>query len=127
MPKIQGNMAEAKSFIDEMKRKRGYLYPAYEYLVRNDLEYLKAYEGLASLLLQRNKYLTPKVKELIFIAAIASRSPSDREAIRNHMKRGLSLGLTREEIMEALEVAMLPAGALALVDGIEVLLQLTGK
>jgi len=105
--------------VEEIRQKRGYVYPWQEYLAREDPTFVEAYERMWDTIGARSVVLDEKTKQLILIAVVCSRL--DDVAMRTQIARGLRLGLTPTEIYEAIEVAFLPSGALTLVHGIKAL------
>lgn len=105
-------------------KKRGYGYSSLRLLAEKDPAFLEAYDKLYDLVMRRKRIFPEKVKELFFLCAIAGRNPSDSNAMKNHMKRALKKGATKEEIIEALECAFLPSGALSLFYSINQLIDL---
>ena len=108
--------------LEEMMRKRGYVYPSYRMLAEDDPEFMETYDRLYELAMLRTRIFPEKIKELFFIAAIAARNPGDASAMKNHMKRALEKGATKEEILEALKCTLFPGGALSLLYSINALI-----
>jgi len=118
---------KSNNLLERMMKKRGYIYPSYLMLAETDLEFLETYNELYELVMLRKRKFPEKIKELFFLCAIAGRNPGDTNAMRNHMKRALEKGATKEEIVEALECAFFPAGALGLLYSINVLTDLVKR
>jgi len=112
----------SKRLLDEMMKKRGYIYPSYRMLAEDDPEFLETYDKLYELAMLRTRIFPEKVKELFFICAIAARNPGDASGMKNHMKRALEKGASKEEILEALKCALFPGGALSLLYSINTLI-----
>jgi len=112
----------SKKLLDEMMKKRGYIYPSYRMLAEDDPEFLETYDKLYELAMLRTRIFPEKVKELFFICAIAARNPGDTSGMKNHMKRALEKGASKEEILEALKCALFPGGALSLLYSINTLI-----
>ncbi|MEM2942471.1 MAG: carboxymuconolactone decarboxylase family protein [Candidatus Bathyarchaeia archaeon] len=113
----------SRRLLEEMMRKRGYIYPSYKVLAEDDPEFLETYDKLYELAMLRTRIFPEKIKELFFICAIAARNPGDASAMRNHMRRALERGATKEEILEALKCALFPGGALSLLYSINTLIE----
>ncbi|MBS7622384.1 carboxymuconolactone decarboxylase family protein [Candidatus Bathyarchaeota archaeon] len=113
----------SKRLLEEMMRKRGYVYPSYRVLAEDDPEFLETYDRLYELAMIRTRIFPEKIKELFFICAIAARNPGDASAMKNHMRRALERGATKEEILEALKCALFPGGALSLLYSINSLIE----
>jgi alkylhydroperoxidase/carboxymuconolactone decarboxylase family protein YurZ len=108
-----------EALIAEIEAKRGYIYPWQEYLAREDPDFVERYEALWDMIGARSLVLPASVKQLILIGVVCSRL--DDVAMRTQIDRGLRMGITAQEIAEAIEVAFLPSGALTLVHGIKAL------
>ena len=117
----------SKRLLDDMLKKRGYIYPPYQLLAEMDPDFLEAYDKLYELVMPRQRIFPEKIKELFYIVAIASRNPGDNEALKNHIKRALDKGAKKEEIAEALQCAFLPGGALTMLYGMKVLMEVIEK
>ncbi len=115
---------KSQRLLDAMVKKRGYIYPSYRQLAEEDPDFLKLYDKLYELVMLRKRIFPEKLKELFFLCAIAARNPGDTVALRNHMKRALEKGATKEEIVEALECVFFPGGALSLLYSLNVLVDL---
>jgi alkylhydroperoxidase/carboxymuconolactone decarboxylase family protein YurZ len=113
----------SKKLLNAMQKKRGYIYPPYKLLALEDPDFLEAYDKLYELVMLRERIFPEKTKELFYIVAIASRNPSDNEALKNHIRRALDKGAKKEEIVEALQCAFFPGGALTLLYGLRVLME----
>jgi AhpD family alkylhydroperoxidase len=99
--------------IDDLKKamlkERGYLYPQWEFVAENDVDFMEAYNNLYNSGLKDGKALPAKTRELIAIALLAYRGLED--AVCQHMKRAIRLGATKQEILEAIETSIVPGGA----------------
>ena len=118
---------KTKKLLDEMKKKRGYVYPPYELLARTDPDFLEAYNRIWELIMPRKRIFPEKMKEIFYTVAIASRNPSDKNALKNHIRRALELGATKEEMVEALQCAFLPNGALTMLYGMDTLMEVLNE
>lgn len=114
---------KSKRLLEDMMKKRGYVYPSYRVLADDDPEFLEAYDKLYELAMLKTRIFPEKIKELFFIAAIAARNPGDNSALKNHMRRALEKGAARGEILEALKCAFFPGGALSLLYSINTLIE----
>jgi len=113
-----------RQIIENMSKKRGYTYASYRQLAEEDPAFLDTYNQLYELVMLRKRIFPEKIKELFFLCAIAARNPGDTTAMRNHMKRALEKGATEQEIVEALECAFFPGGALSLHYSLNMLVEL---
>lgn len=80
-----------------------------------DVDFLEAYERIYELTAVRRGKLPPKFREMIVIAAVSIGGYGP--GIKDHIRRALRLGATREEIIEVLQSAYFHTGALTLVHG----------
>jgi 4-carboxymuconolactone decarboxylase len=109
---------EKEKMLEEIKRKRGLVLDFHRILIDEDMEFFKRYEELISTAYTRQRGLTKKVKELVFIAALTALQ-ADKSHIGAHMKVAIENGATREEILEVLECIFPPCGTLRLMNGLE--------
>jgi len=107
--------------LEKMERKRGYLLRSHKLLKEKDVDFLRKYEELYSYIMTREGKLSIKTKELIAITLLASRG--FYEAMRLHVRRAMRYGVTKEEIIEALQVSMLYSGAPSLLYGLEKIIE----
>ena len=110
--------------LENMIKARGYAYPSFKLLAEEDPAFLQAYDQLYALIMLRRRRFPEKIKELFFLCSVAGRNPSDTNAMKNHMRRALEKGAKKSEIIEALECAFMPAGALSFLYGINVMIDL---
>ncbi len=109
---------EKQEFIDKMYRDRGYILDFHKIMVAEDFEWLKAYNGLIEAAYTDKRSLDAKTKEIIYTVVLtALRGSVDH--IKAHMQLALDYGATRQELLEALQITMLPAGVPAYMQGIE--------
>jgi len=116
-----------RQIIENMSKKRGYTYASYRQLAEEDPVFLETYNQLYELVMLRKRIFPEKIKELFFLCAIAARNPGDTTAMRNHMKRALEKGATKQEIVEAVECAFFPGGALSLHYSLNMLVELLNQ
>jgi hypothetical protein len=83
----------SKRLLEEMMKKRGYIYPSYRMLADDDPDFLETYDKLYELAILRKRIFPEKIKELFFICAIAARNPGDASA----------RAITKSETLERLE------------------------
>lgn len=88
----------------EFVAKRGYWNPFWDGLLRLDAEFFAAYTAFSSRPWETG-VLPPKIKELIYTAFDASATHMFEPGLRQHIRNAISLGATREEIVEVLELA----------------------
>ena len=115
----------AAALVERMKEARGYIYPEWEFAVRQDPDFMEAYNGMFELAVGDGHHLSAKVREFVVIGILAFRGV-DRHAIVAHMERAMRLGATREELLEVLEACMIPGGAVTFHRGLSALMEVGG-
>ncbi|MDN5927592.1 MAG: carboxymuconolactone decarboxylase family protein [Hyphomicrobiales bacterium] len=118
-------MDEAQQFIDEMAAKRGYVLPYHKMMAKHDFAVLKAANNLVNAAYLDKRTLDPKVKELLFVTSLASMRAT-KGHIQAHIRVGLDLGLTPQEILEALEIVLPEAGVVAFQSAFEAWAEVVG-
>ena len=124
------SMPKPKELTTTMRRQRkGKLHPVFEYLEKTDREFLKAYNSVAVLNFNygpaaKGRTLPAKIKELIAVALLAS---VKGDTTRDHIRKALSHGASRREIIEALEMSMHITGAPSLEFGLTQLMSIDSK
>jgi AhpD family alkylhydroperoxidase len=111
-----------RRLIKKMEKERGYMYPAWLYMVDKDVDFMEAYNNLYERVLTDGKALPAKTRELIAIALLAYRG--QKNAVYLHAKRALRLGATKQELLEALETAIIPGGAITFQTGLSALMRI---
>jgi len=100
---------KADELIEKMKRDRGYIYPEWEFAVRNDPDFMEAYNNLYKGALNDGQALPAKMRELIAIGLLSYRGA--KKGVKAHILRAMRLGATKREIFEAVETTFIPGGA----------------
>jgi alkylhydroperoxidase/carboxymuconolactone decarboxylase family protein YurZ len=100
---------KVEEVLKEMKEERGYLPAQWEYVAREDVDYIEAYNHLHRVATQDGKALPEKYKQLAFMAVLAFRGLDG--PLYEHMKRALRCGATKREIFEAFEALVICGGA----------------
>jgi 4-carboxymuconolactone decarboxylase len=97
---------EKQAYVDEMVRKRGYVLDYHKVMARHDFDVLQAANGLvdAAYLKERRSLTAMRVS---------------RAHIQSHIRVALDLGLSNEEILEAIEISLPEAGVVAFQEGFE--------
>jgi alkylhydroperoxidase/carboxymuconolactone decarboxylase family protein YurZ len=113
----------AEEILKKMREDRGYTLPEWEYAAKLDPDFFEVFSELYPVTFKDGKYLPAKVRELIHIAIISYRG-LNVQSIAAHMRRAMSLGATKLEILEALETAMNSSGTPTLYHGIGALMVL---
>lgn len=117
--------AEKQAYLDEMVRKRGYVLDYHKALINHDLDLMKASNELVEAAYLKQRRLDRKIKELIFITSLTVMRAS-RHHIQSHIRVALDLGLSKEEILEAIEIALPEAGVVAFQEGFEAWKEVVG-
>lgn len=88
-------------FIKERKYWNEELYGSF---LRVDPDFLEAWVNFFTAPFKKKEALSPKVREFIYIAIDASTTHLYEPGTRQHIRNALSLGATKEEIAEVLEI-----------------------
>jgi 4-carboxymuconolactone decarboxylase len=116
---------EKQDYIDQMARARGYVLDYHKVMTEHDFDVLQAANGLVSAAYLEQRRLDRKTKELIFIVSLTVMRAS-KGHIQSHIRVALDLGLSKEEILEAIEIALPEAGIVAFQEGFEAWREVTG-
>jgi 4-carboxymuconolactone decarboxylase len=116
---------EKQAYLDEMVRKRGFVLDYHKILTNCDLDLMKASNALVEAAYLKERKLDRRTKELILITSLTVMRAS-KEQIQNHIRVALELGVTSEEILEAIEIALPQAGVVAFQEGFEAWRQTVG-
>ena len=92
-----------KELKSEFIKNRGYWSEFWEDVLELDENFFAAYSKFSSIPAKTNA-LSPKIREFIYIAIDASTTHLYLPGLKLHMENALSLGATRGEIMEVLEL-----------------------
>lgn len=115
----------AQEYIDDMARKRGYVLEYHKVMAKQDFEVLQAVNGLVSAAYLNERTLDRRTKELIFIVSLTVMRAA-KGHIQSHIKVALDLGVTPQEILEAIEIALPEAGIVAFQVGLEAWQEVVG-
>ena len=99
-----------------------YGYPFWDWVAREDPEYVAARGPLSQLSVGEGKALSIKYREMVIIGILAYRGR--REGVVAHMRRAIEHGATKRELLEAIESAAVPGGGPCFSTGIEALMEL---
>lgn len=102
-------MDERKAYLEEMARTRGYVLDYHQVLVAEDLPFLRALNAALAASYTDQRRLDRKTKELISVA-VHTALGSGRDHIRAHIEVAKAHGATKEEVLEALELLVMPCG-----------------
>jgi alkylhydroperoxidase/carboxymuconolactone decarboxylase family protein YurZ len=109
-------LSDYTKLIEKMKRERnGKLTKSHHFFAKSDPEFLAVYDDLFALVMTKDRNISVKCKELIAIGILAAKGEYD--ALKLHLSRALEAGVTRAEIIEALEVTMMYSGAESMIYG----------
>src|SRR5215210_9392109 len=101
-----------------MARKRGYVLKFHKVMAKHDFDALQATNNLVEAAYLKERRLDRRTKELIFIVSLTVMQAS-KGHIASHIRVALDLGLSKEEILEAMEIAISEAGIVAFQAGFE--------
>ena len=107
---------DAQQYIDDMARKRGYVLDYHKVMAKQDFPVLQAANGIVNAAYLDQRLLDRKTKELIFIVSLTVMRAS-KGHIQSHIK--VALGLSPQEILEAIEISLPEAGIVAVQTGFE--------
>lgn len=101
---------EQKAYLREMAKTRGYVLDYHKVLVAEDLSFMRAVNELLAVSYTDQRRLNRKTKELVFIAVLTALG-AGREHIKAHIEVAKREGATKEEVLELLEMLIMPCGA----------------
>ena len=116
---------EKQAYIDEMVTKRGYVLDYHKVMTEHDFDVLQATDGLVNAAYLGQRRLDRKTKELIFIVSLTVMRAS-KGHIQSHIRVALDLGVSKEEILEAIEITLPEAGVVVFQEGFEAWREVTG-
>lgn len=116
---------EQQAYIDEMVKKRGYVLDYHKTLTRYDFDVMQAADALVNAAYLKPRLLDRKTKELIFVVSLTVMR-SEKNHIQSHIRTALNLGVSPEEILEALEIALPEAGVVAFQVGFDAWREVVG-
>lgn len=110
--------ALSQDYIDDMATKRGYVLDYHKVMAAADFPVLQAANHVVSAAYLDQRTLDRPTKELLFIVSLTvMRAPLPQ--LRSHIQVALDLGLSPQEILEAIEIALPEAGVVAFQWGVE--------
>ena len=119
------SQTQARAYLDDMVRERGYVLEYHKRLVAADYEFARAANEIVDAAYLKPRRLDRKVKELIFIVSLTALR-ANKAHIQSHIRVALELGCTAEEILEAIEIAMPEAGVVAFQEGFNAWAEVVG-
>lgn len=110
--------AIAQTYIDDMATKRGYVLDYHKVMAAADFPVLQAANHVVNAAYLDQRSLDRRTKELLFIISLTvMRAPLPQ--LRSHIQVALDLGVSPQEILEAIEIALPEAGVVAFQWGVE--------
>jgi alkylhydroperoxidase/carboxymuconolactone decarboxylase family protein YurZ len=103
-----------------------YGYAYWEWVAKEDPEYVEARKPLSELSIGEGKALPIKYREMVIIGILAYRG-STSEGILAHMRRAIQYGATKRELLEAIQSAAVPGGGPTFSAGCRALMQLDSE
>jgi alkylhydroperoxidase/carboxymuconolactone decarboxylase family protein YurZ len=107
----------------EALKDRGYIYPEWELVAREDPDFMASYNQYYRDALARDSGLSIKYREMVALGVLCYRGASE-DALINHIKRAMEHGATRAEVLGALEAAAIPGGAPTFLTGVRALVSM---
>jgi len=117
--------SERQRYIDDMAQTRGYVLDYHKVMARNDYDVLIASNNLVSAAYLEPRLLDRRTKELIFIVSLTVMRAS-KGHIQSHIRVALKLGLSPQEILEAIEISLPEAGVVAFQIGLDAWREVVG-
>jgi alkylhydroperoxidase/carboxymuconolactone decarboxylase family protein YurZ len=109
-------MKRAEAIVRKGERRRGFVPYWLRFMGEVDVDFLEAYERIYELTAVRKGALPAKMREMIVCAAVTI-GGGYQPGLKEHVRRALRLGATKEELTEAFQSAYFHTGALTLVHG----------
>jgi 4-carboxymuconolactone decarboxylase len=116
---------EAQAYLDDMVSRRGYVLDYHKVMAANDFPVLQAADRLVSAAYLSQRSLSRATKELLFILSLTVMR-ADPAHIASHIRVALKEGVTPQEILEAIEIALPEAGVVAFQHGFDVWREVVG-
>jgi alkylhydroperoxidase/carboxymuconolactone decarboxylase family protein YurZ len=102
-----------------------YGYPYWGWVEREDPEYVKTRGPLSESSIGEGRELSIKYREMVIIGILAYRGR--QEGVVAHMRRAISHGATKRELLEAIQSAAVPGGGPTFSTGVQALMRLDGE
>lgn len=116
---------DAQEYINDLAQKRGYVLEYHKIMAKNDFRVLQAANHVVSAAYLDQRLLDRKTKELIFIVSLTVMRAS-KGHIQSHIRVALDLGVSAQEILEAIEIALPEAGIVAFQAGVDAWREVVG-
>jgi alkylhydroperoxidase/carboxymuconolactone decarboxylase family protein YurZ len=114
-----------EAIVKRGEQRRGFVPYWLRTMAEVDVDYLEAYERIYELTAVRKGKLPPKFKEMIVCAAVAI--GGYLPGIKDHVRRAIRLGATKEEMVEVFQSASFHTGAHTLVHGMIALIDVLNE
>src|SRR5262245_17472802 len=118
---MPARQSPAKSRKVNGKSASPYGYPFWEWVAREDPDYVRARQPLSVLSIGEGKELSVKYREMVIIGILAFRGR--QEGCVAHMRRAIEHGATKRELLEAMQSAAVPGGGPTFSTGVQALMQ----
>jgi alkylhydroperoxidase/carboxymuconolactone decarboxylase family protein YurZ len=109
-------MKRAEAIVRKGEKRRGFVPYWLRFMAEVDVDFLEAYERIYELTAVRQGALPAKFREMIVCAAVAI-GGGYQPGLKEHVRRALRLGASKNELVEAFQSAYFHTGALTLVHG----------
>lgn len=116
---------ERQAYVDDMVRRRGYVLDYHKVMAAQDLDVLRAADGLVQAAYLAPRSLDRRTKELLFVLSLTVLR-AERHHIASHIRVALQHGATPREVLEAIEIALPEAGVVAFQHGFDVWREVVG-
>ena len=113
-------MDRREAIVKRGERRRGFVPYWLRTMAEVDVDFLEAYERIYELTAVRKGALPPKFREMIVVAAVSI--GGYLPGLKDHVRRAIKLGATKEELVEVFQSAYFHTGALTLVHGMVALI-----
>jgi len=110
MARPEDSTEAQKAYLREMAKVRGYVLDYHKVLVAEDLPFMRAVNDLLAVSYTGQRRLDRKTKELVFVAVLTALG-AGKEHIKAHIEVAKREGATKEEVLELLEMLIMPCGA----------------
>lgn len=117
--------ADKQAYIDDMARRRGYVLDYHKKMAKHDYDVLMASNDLVSAAYLAERRLDRKTKELLFILSLTVMRAA-KGHIQSHIRVALDLGVSAQEILEAIEISLPEAGVVSFQVGFEAWCEVVG-
>ncbi len=98
-----------------------YGYPFWDWVAKEDPDYVLARQPLSELSVGEGKELSIKHREMVIIGILAFRGRED--GVVTHMRRAIEHGATKRELLEAIQSAAVPGGGPTFSTGVQALMR----